>query len=83
MLIPEVTVCIHVDSELHVTLFCKGAPFPFRNDFVKVKIVVFRGKECYKISVYTWNCILKTFILYLTNDRKICSQSNLFPQTKS
>ena len=64
-------------------IFIKDVLFPFYNDFVKVKIVVFRGKACYKIFVYTWNRILKTFILYLTNYWNICSQRNLFPQTKS
>ena len=46
LLIPELTGCIQVDSELKVNLFCKGCFFPFHNGFIQVKIVVFQGKAC-------------------------------------
>ena len=84
VLILEVTGCIQVDSELLVELFYKTCSVPLPQWF-------HQGQDCcllrksifWETSLYTWNRILKTVLLYLTNYRNIRSQRNLFTKPTS
>ena len=50
MLIPEVTGCFHVDSDLHVKPFIKDVLLPLHNGFLKVKMSSFEEKHDRELS---------------------------------
>ena len=82
MLIPDITSCIQVDSELHMKPFQKGCSILLPQCFRHSQGCNISMKTTLENSLYTWNRLLKTFLLYLTNYRNIFSQSNMFTQPK-
>ena len=83
MLIHKVTGWIQIDSELHVKPFYKWCSVPFPQWFRQVQDCWLLRKsmlENFTVYLYTWNRVLKTFLLHLMNYRNICLQRNLFTQ---
>ena len=87
MLIPEVTDCGQVDSEMHVKLFYKGYSVPLPQWFRQ-------GQDCRlsrKIMLENFPVYLESYIenispifdeLHMFTKRNIHSQRNLFTQPK-
>ena len=82
MLIPEVTGCIQVDSELHVKRFYKGCSVPLPQCFCQGQDCRLSRKNMLEnVPVYVVSYIENIFPIF-DEYRNICLQRNLFTQPK-